>query len=98
MSVFDLEKIKEELSVPDPLMPCIFKALRVIARLCEEGQKLEKQRGFLAEKLAYCCTASKCPTSWNESCPLSIECDMFGKVCMYAKPRDWEQAAEEAVR
>lgn len=96
MSVFDIEQIKRELSVYDPLEPCMIKAIRTIILLCEEGQKLEKQRSFLAEKLAYCCTASKCPMSWNESCPLSIERDMFGKVCMYAKPRDWEQAAEEA--
>ena len=50
MSVFDLEKIKEELSVYDPLMPCVVKALRVIGRLCEEGQKLERQRDWLAKK------------------------------------------------
>lgn len=50
MSNFDLEKIKEELSVYDPLMPCVVKALRVIGRLCEEGQKLERQRDWLAKK------------------------------------------------
>ncbi len=51
MSNFDLEKIKEELSVYDPLMPCVVKALRVIGRLCEEGQKLEQQRDFFLKVL-----------------------------------------------
>lgn len=51
MSVFDLEKIKEELSAYDPLMPCVMKALRVIGRLCEEGRKLEAQRDWLAERI-----------------------------------------------
>lgn len=47
MSVFDIEKIREELSVHDPLMPCVMKALRVIARLCEEGQRLEAENEFI---------------------------------------------------
>lgn len=51
MSVFDIEKIKKELSVHDPFQPCVVKALIVIARLCEEGQKLEAQRDWLAERI-----------------------------------------------
>jgi hypothetical protein len=51
MSVFDIEQIKRELSVYDPLEPCMIKAIRTIVLLCEEGQKLEKQRDWLANEL-----------------------------------------------
>lgn len=51
MSVFDIEQIKRELSVYDPLEPCMIKAIRTIILLCEEGQKLEKQRDWLANEI-----------------------------------------------
>lgn len=57
MSVFDIEQIKRELSVYDPLESSMTKAIRIIILLCEEGQKLEKQRDWLANELVldeYC--------------------------------------------
>ena len=93
MSVFDLEKIKEELSVYDPLMPCVMKALRVIGRLCEEGQKLEKQRDLLASKLGYMCSVSN-----RDSCGVPEPCP-YSKGhcrCLDVEQEEWVQVAKEA--
>lgn len=51
MSVFDLEKIREELSVYNRDMPCAMKALQLLIRLCEEGQKLEAENAELRLKV-----------------------------------------------
>lgn len=94
MSVFDLEKIKEELSVYDPLMPCVMKALRVIGRLCEEGQKLEKQRDWLVNEL---CVGTQCDF------PSQIECKYRTEKGYYCperkeKFRCWVAHAEQAAK
>jgi hypothetical protein len=51
MSVFDLEKIREELSAYDRDMPCAMKALKIMVRLCEEGRKLEAENADLRNQL-----------------------------------------------
>lgn len=51
MSVFDLEKIREELSVYDRDMPCAMKALQILIRLCKEGQRLEAENADLKNQL-----------------------------------------------
>jgi hypothetical protein len=98
MSVFDLEKIKEELSVHDPLMPCVFKALRIIARLCEEGQKLEAQRNWLAFQQAKACLdAANDACVWNTGdcpiCPLDT-----GGRCLEVTSKTFIEAAEKATK
>lgn len=92
MSNFDLEKIKEELSVYDPLMPCVVKALRVIGRLCEEGQKLERQRDWLAQKCEAFCLDSdidNCP-----HCPFRNE----ETPCFLSDKESWIKFAEQAAK
>lgn len=51
MSVFDLEKIRKDLSVYDRDMPCAMKALQILVRLCEEGKKLEAENASLREEI-----------------------------------------------
>ncbi len=93
MSVFDIEQIKRELSVYDPLEPCMIKAIRTIILLCEEGQKLEKQREWLANELV---VDEDCDDPFRE-CPYHK-----GKYSCKA-PRETHiqciiKTAEEAVR
>ena len=52
MSVFDLEKIKEELSVHNPLKPCAIIAIQIIVRLCEKGRELEAANAELRDRVA----------------------------------------------
>lgn len=51
MSVFDLEKIRKDLSVYDRDMPCAMKALQILVRLCTEGQRLEAENADLRNQL-----------------------------------------------
>lgn len=68
--------------------------MEMIPEIVQRMQKLERQKYFLAMHLSYCCTTSKCPASLNESCPLSIESDIFGNDCRYVNPENWIQASE----
>lgn len=75
MSVFDLEKIREDLSMYDRDMPCAMKALQILIRLCEEGQRLEAENAELWRKWRRCQNRAKlggipCRISMKET-PLS---------------------------